>query len=209
MKKIFLNKLGVLLLGISALTANVFAQNVDPKVMLESRTQEVIAEISNNQEIRDDNEELFKFVEEKIVADMDISYTSKLVLGKYWKRATDQQKADFEKEFRTYLIATYSTGLFAYDDQEIEFGETRYDDKKPRAIVPASIKVGTESNPIPVEFMVVDRKEKGGWKIYNAKVQGLNLVTNFRKTYTDIISKNGLDALIDQLKSKNEQLLSS
>jgi phospholipid transport system substrate-binding protein len=39
------------------------------------------------------------------------------------------------------------------------------------------------------------------WKVYDVKVEGISLVTNYRSTYATEVQKNGLDALITRIEN--------
>jgi len=51
----------------------------------------------------------------------DFARMSRLVLGKYWKKATDEQKGDFVDAFKALLVKTYASALFEYTGQEIVY----------------------------------------------------------------------------------------
>jgi phospholipid transport system substrate-binding protein len=66
------------------------------------------------------------------------------------------------------------------------------------------VKVPTQ---VPVEgeqsdIVYVLRREKGGWRIEDVVIDGVSTVENFRRAFTKIIAKDGIDALIAKLKKE-------
>jgi phospholipid transport system substrate-binding protein len=59
--------------------------------------------------------------------------------------------------------------------------------------------------PIPMAFSMYLNKEET-WKIYDVKIDGISLVTNYRTTFSTRIRNNGMDKLIDSLASKNQKV---
>ncbi|HCZ15919.1 MAG TPA: hypothetical protein DHV85_15290, partial [Candidatus Accumulibacter sp.] len=49
-------------------------------------------------------------------------------------------------------------------------------------------------------------KHADGWKVYDVIVAGVSLVTNYRDTFKQEVSNNGIDGLITMLSNRNKQL---
>jgi phospholipid transport system substrate-binding protein len=48
-------------------------------------------------------------------------------------------------------------------------------------------------------------KEKA-WKVYDVKIDGISLVTNYRSSFASQIRKEGMDKLIEDLAERNEKV---
>jgi len=46
-------------------------------------------------------------------------------------------------------------------------------------------------------------KTPAGWKVYDIKVAGVSLVTNYRGTFATIVRDSGIEGLIKSLSDKN------
>ena len=57
--------------------------------------------------------------------------------------------------------------------------------------------------PISVDYRLA--KSGSGWKVYDVVVENLSLVTNYRSTFNNEITKSGIDGLIKALEAKNRQ----
>ena len=130
---------------------------------------------------------------------------SQLVLGKNWRRISDEQKILFTSAFKGLLVRTYATTMFKYTGKEsIELEDPVYKGKNnKRALVNASGSLGDGSEPIPLAFsMFLDTD--GHWRIYNVAAAGISLVTTYRSSYGQIIAAKGIDSLIDSINAKTK-----
>ena len=49
-------------------------------------------------------------------------------------------------------------------------------------------------------------KQGESWKVYDVIVAGVSLVTNYRDTFKQEVSNNGIEGLITMLANRNKQL---
>lgn len=191
------------LLAISLFVLTVSAQaQTNPDIVISSTVDKVLTELeANRANFKEDPEKLYAMVEQYVLPVVDVEKVSKLVIGKYWNRSTDQQRAQFIDEFKSFLMKSYAQGLFQYSGQKITYQPVRYNDKKDKAIVDALLQA-TDRN-IPVAFKL-EQGSDSNWRIYNVVADGINLITNFRTSYSSIIQQQGMDGLIDSLALKNK-----
>jgi phospholipid transport system substrate-binding protein len=143
-----------------------------------------------------------QIVEEVLRPHVDQHRISALALGKYWKKATPQLRANFEKEFKETMIRLYSTAYASYEDWSITYLPLRLKADAKKAIV--KIKVNRASGqPVAISYRMVNKAD--GWKVYDIIIEGISLVTNFRNQFKGIIDQGGgsVQALIDHLAKKN------
>ena len=55
---------------------------------------------------------------------------------------------------------------------------------------------------IPIDYRL--RIKDDIWKVYDIKIDGISLVTNYRNSFASDIRKVGMDGLIDKLLDKNK-----
>lgn len=173
----------------------------DPSLVISSTVDKVLTDLETNREtFRADPAKLYAMVEQHVLPVVDVQQVSRLVVGKYWRRSTPEQQQQFIQEFKSFLMKSYAQGLFQYTGQKIEYQPARFNEDGSRAIVDASLR-SSERN-IPVSFKLSLDNDKQ-WRIYNVVADGVNLVTNFRTSYTSIIEQQGMDGLINSLAEKN------
>ena len=168
-------------LGIVCLLSNPVSAS-DPHKFIDTKAQEMVAVIRNNQELFAKNPELFKdkinFIFEPMV---DFRRVGASVMGKkYYLASSKEQRLKFIESFRTSLLDTYSSTLAQWGDQKImtifpeltEFQKT--EDVKQNLI--------TSSNTYPITYKV-RRDKNGNWLIINIIVNGVNLGLTFRNQF--------------------------
>ena len=173
-----------------------------PDELVKKTAEDVIFAIKADQEIQKGNKEsIYKLVEEKILPNFNFEKVARLVLGRAWRTASDEQKKEFIVEFRTLLLKTYAVALSKYKDQKIEFKPTRMSDTDEIVIVKSEIIQGG-AQPIRVNYAL--SKRTGKWLVFDIVIEGVSLVTNYRSQFSSEIKKNGMDALILKLAKKNK-----
>ncbi|EPJ55917.1 MAG: hypothetical protein OFPI_02170 [Osedax symbiont Rs2] len=133
---------------------------------------------------------------------VDYPYIAKVVMGKYYRRASAQDKLDFEKVFRRTLIKTYAKTL-------VSFNIKAYELVKPRSISPkpnkqkVTVKVLSTAGKAYsiVNYMV---KTDGQWKLVNIVLDGFNLRVTFKNQFSNIAqnTKGNVSAAIAQWSEK-------
>lgn len=197
----------ILLVSVFHLTF-VHAEEVDtiePQVVVKDSTEKMLQALKDNGgALKEDSSVIFGLVESIIMPHFDFDKMAKLALGKNWRKATAAQKTQFTAEFRLLLIRTYSTAMLEYTDEEIKFLPIRGSLKKKKVKVPMEIiQPGGPSIPMALS-MYLNKKET--WKVYDVKIEGISLVTNYRSNFANQIRQGGMDKLIESLVRKNEKV---
>ena len=129
---------------------------------------------------------------------------SKLALGKNWRKASPEQRERFIEEFRLLLVRTYTTAMLEYSDEEIVFLTFRDDLAKKKVKVRMEIlQAGGPSIPMALSMYL---NKQDAWKVYDVKIDGISLVTNYRSTFATEIRKGGVALLIDNLAARNAKV---
>ena len=179
------------------------AEKIGPQELVETVTAKVLAVLKEfKSKEKSEPEFLDKKIEELILTQMDFEAMSKLVLGKHWRNASDDQRSRFVDQFRTLLVRTYKTSLIEYTDEKVEFLPFREgDEPDKRAIVKSEI-VRSNGPSVPITYSL-RYKAEDGWKVYDIGIEGVSLVTNYRSSFSRDITQNGIDHLITNLVEKN------
>ncbi len=191
-----------LFLAFNLLLVAVFANaQTTPDNVISTTVDKVLTQLEQNRaDYKANPDKLYAMVEQHVLPVVDVERVSKLVVGKYWRRSSAEQQTMFIEEFKSFLMKSYAQGLFQYSGQQINYQPARYNDDKNKAIVDATLQ--TSDRNIPVSFKLAQGNDKN-WRIYNVVADGINLVTNFRTSYTSIIQRQGMDGLINSLAEKN------
>ena len=147
---------------------------------------------------------VYGLVEKILLPNFDFSKMSKLALGKNWRKANTAQRERFIGEFRLLLVRTYSTAMLEFIDGDIVFLPFRGDLAKKKVRVKMEIaRPGGPSIPMALS-MYLNKQNK--WMVYDVKIDGISLVTNYRSTFATEIRNDGMDKLIDNLSTRNQKV---
>ncbi len=145
------------------------------------------------------------FVEELINPHVDFNRISVWVLGKLWKKASNDEKIRFKKEFKTLLVRTYSRAFVEFKDWSVRFLPLKIKDDTKKVIVKTEI-LQPGIQPLAVNYRMV--LSKGSWKVYDIMIEGVSLATNYRKSISNEYKKLGsLNAVIEKLAKRNSDAL--
>jgi phospholipid transport system substrate-binding protein len=176
-----------------ALAFAVPAQASTPTGDLKTATDEVVAALKSSSL---DAAAKRKQIHDAVYARFDFWAMSQSVLATNWKKATKEQKLRFKDLFGQLLEKTYYSAVAAYDNQTIEFGKEVIKGK--RATVDTFIV--SESQKIPVNYRM--RLKKGRWYVYDVKVEGVSLVSNYRSTFKSIFANEGMEGVLASMEKK-------
>ena len=191
----------LLSLVLVAFSSLALAQQVAPDVLVKSITTEVIAIIKQDKDIQAGNSmKIADLVEKRVLPHFSFARMTQIAIAVNWRRATPEQQKVLTEEFRTLLVRTYSNALSLYRDQAIEF--------KPLRMRPDDVEVTVKSDirqkgaqPVTLDYDM--EKTPSGWKVFDVKVSGVSLITNYRDDFAAQVRESGIDGLIKVLVSKN------
>jgi len=121
---------------------------------------------------------------------------ARFVIGRYWRAANDEQRREYMRLFRNFVLLTYAARLDGYAGQTFKLtGSVRIDDKD--TLVKTIIRQ-PDKPPIRADYRV--RKTNDGLKIIDVMVEGVSLVTTQRSEFASIINRDGIDGLLERLR---------
>ena len=182
------------------------AEEPAPLTLVRQTTEQMLAALDKERdEIDSKPEKLYELVDKIVLPHFDFERMSKLVLGKYWRKASTVQRSRFTDEFRNLLVRTYATSMKEYSDQKITY--LPFDMKPTDTDVTVKTEVDQNSGfPVPIDYVMY--LKNGEWKVYEVVIDGVNLVINYRTSFASEIAKpGGLDGLIDTMSKRNRQAM--
>ena len=193
----------VLLVALAFAAPVLPAQEVEPNALLQSATLEVIAAMKQERDLHGGKPtQVASVVELKVLPLFDFSHMTRIAVARNWRLATPAQQAALTASFRTLLVRTYSTALYSYRDQVIEFRSMHAKPADTEVTVKTVLK---QSGTAPIAMNYDMEKTPQGWKVFDIQVDGISLVTNYRDAFAAAIRDDGVDGLIKALEAKNRQ----
>ncbi len=143
-----------------------------------------------------DDKKRVSALEKAVVQRFDYNEISRRVLGAEWNKLDDRQKNEFVDLFQTFLSAVYAGKVKEYAGQDVEYKGERTQDN----YAEVRTKVFLKSAEIPMDYRLI--KKDGEWRVYDVVVDNISLVNNYRGQFKSIISKDGYQGLLNQLRKK-------
>jgi len=127
----------------------------------------------------------------------DFEEMARRTLGPHWRRRNPQEQQEFVKLFRDFLEKIYSDRVDFYAGEKIIYGRESFDNDY--AQVETSL-VTAKGEEVSVVYRL--RHSEGRWKVYDAVVENISVVNNYRAQFDRIINKSSFDELKRLLKEK-------
>ncbi len=135
-------------------------------------------------------------------SDVDLPLVARLVMGRYWRQATDSQRQEYTKLFNALVTHTMATRLNTYGGQTFDVvGSTQIDDTD--SVVSTKILQPSGGAPVNVDWRL--RQTDGGLKIIDIVAEGISMVVTQRSEAADIISSRGIDGLLAEMRRRLQQ----
>jgi phospholipid transport system substrate-binding protein len=130
----------------------------------------------------------------------DLPGISKFVLGRYWRQATDAQRAEFQKLFEALLVKSYAKTFTQYAGERFQVTDARPNDD-------GSVIVNSHINRPNGDVIRLDWRSEdvgGQLKITDLIVEGVSLRTTRRSEFASAIQSSGgtVAGLLDTLRQK-------
>lgn len=172
-----------------------------PDALVKRIADEVVAIVKSDKDLQAGNSrKVVELAEQKVLPHFDFMRMTRLAVGRNWAQASEAQKEQLTREFRTLLVRTYSTSLSQYRNQTIEVKPSRIAAQDTEATVRTAV-IQQGGPPIPIDYSM--EKTASGWKVYDVVIDGASLVTTYRGSFNDQIQKGGIDGLIKTLQARN------
>jgi phospholipid transport system substrate-binding protein len=137
---------------------------------------------------------------------VDIAAVEKAVVGRYWERATPEQRVEYRRLFLDYLALSYSDSLKDFTTEvKIEFTGSERDAAGNIVVHGQIISPG---DPVTLVDVILTERSGGEFLIIDATMAGVNVVEMWRSDFTSIIRNAGgrFEALIEALAKKISQI---
>ncbi len=177
------------------------AELMAPQQVIEAgsdRLREVLH--SDRDLLKRDPQYVHRIVNEKFLPHVDLDRAASLALGKHWREATPEQRAAFQSEFTRLLVRSYSSAIDELSEWEIRFEPLTLAPGQRDTVVRTEV-MRRDGAPIPVDYSM--SLNDGHWRVYDVKIDGISLISNYRSGFAQTIRSKGLDGLIAELSAKN------
>ncbi len=136
-------------------------------------------------------------VDQYILPHVDTQFCARLVLGKYWRTATPQQRDRFVNAFYHSMLNNYGAAIVQFTSNTLKVYPSRVNPGDQNATVRTEM-MRTSGPPISVNYYMHETPE--GWKAWDVVIDGVSYIMSYRQDFQPQIAQQGLDAVINRLE---------
>ncbi len=190
----------MLLMGFAGAVAHA-GELLAPQQVIEEGSNRLRQVLHSDRELlKRDPQYVYRIVDEKFLPHVDFDRAAALALGKHWPVATPEQRKAFQNEFKRLLVRSYSTAIDELSDWEIRYEPLELAAGQTETLVRTQV-LRSDGAPLPVDYSM--SLQAKGWQVYDVKIDGVSLISNYRSSFTQTIRTKGLDGLIAELSAGN------
>jgi phospholipid transport system substrate-binding protein len=149
-------------------------------------------------EYRKDPAKLHELVDSILLPHFDTDYAARLVLGRHWNMASEEQRKRFIQAFYKSLLANYGDALLDFTADRLKVLPYTGDPNAQNANIRTQVRK-SDGSQVSVNYSV--HKTDQGWKAWDVIIEGISYVKSFRDDFGSEIDQKGLDAVISRLES--------
>ena len=170
----------------------------EPLEIVKSAGERVIAVLKDPKlKAPDKKKERVERLKEIINPIFDYDEMARRTLGAHWRRRTPAEQQEFLKLFRAFLETVYSEKVDLYEGERAVFGREIIDQGYAEVESKVTNSKGEES---PVLYRL--KRTDGKWKVYDAVVENISIVNNYRSQFDRVLNKSSFEELKKLLREK-------
>lgn len=150
-------------------------------------------------ELKADKQELYAFIDGILLPRFHREFAAAKVLGKNWRTASADEKSRFIDAFYATLVQRYAEGILEFDTSRVEILPFRGDANGRYSTVKTKVSLD-DGTKVPVHYDLVNAK--GGWRMFNVKIEGVSYIVNYQKELAAEIKASSLVAVIERLEDE-------
>jgi phospholipid transport system substrate-binding protein len=171
----------------------------DPTQLVQDVASSILKELDANRDsYRKDPTKVRALADKYLLPYFDTPYAAQLVLGRYWRTATADQRTRFVNAFKDSMLQNYGNALIEFTANRLKVQPGHVDPGSDFATVSTTVS-GDSGSAVPVLYVL--HKTPDGWKAWDVKIEGISYVKSFRDDFAAQIDQKGLDAVIARLES--------
>ena len=192
---------GLLTAGIPvAAAAPAAAQSTSeqPSQVIESAANGLLKALdANRAQYQHDPAKVQALVDKYVLPHIDTTFAAELVLGRYWRTATPQQRQRFIDAFYHSMLNNYGAAIVEFTANKLKVYPTRVSASAKNATVRTQM---MRSSGAPVSVNYYMHMTPQGWKAWDVVIDGVSYVMSYRQDFGSQIAKQGIDAVINRLE---------
>jgi len=189
---------------IAAPAAQSATQQSSPSDVIQTAADGLLKALNaDRQAYRNNPAKVQALVDQYILPHVDTQFSAQLVLGKYWRTATPQQRERFINAFYHSMLNNYGKAIVEFTSNTLKVYPTRVSAGSQNATVRTEME-RTSGPPVNVNYYM--HMTPDGWKAWDVVIDGVSYVMSYRQDFGSQIAQQGgnaaaIDSVINRLES--------
>ncbi|KMW74081.1 ABC transporter substrate-binding protein [Photorhabdus luminescens subsp. luminescens] len=178
----------------------------NPYKLMQDAAEKTFTRLKNSQsQIRQNPDYLRQVVKEELLPYVHIKYAGALVLGKYYKDTTPEQRKVYFAAFESYLEQAYGQALAMYHNQTYQIDPEKPLGDSDVIAIRVTIIDPNGRPPVRLDFQWRKNSKTGYWQAYDMIAEGVSMITTKQGEWASILRQQGVDGLTKQLEISARQ----
>ncbi|HEY6483712.1 MAG TPA: ABC transporter substrate-binding protein [Steroidobacteraceae bacterium] len=174
------------------------AASQNPSDIVQTAAQSILKALDGHRDAyRKDPAKIQQLVDTYLLPHFDTEYASRLVLGRFWRTASADQRKRFVDAFYHSLLANYGSALADFTSDKLKVFPSNVDPGADHATVRTEVR-RDNGDRIAVNYSM--HKTADGWKAYDVNIDGISYVKSYREDFGSQIEQQGIDSVIARLE---------
>ena len=170
-----------------------------PSQVIETAARQLLNALKGHrQEYRKDPAKVTALVDKYLLPHVDTQLAAQLVLGRYWRTATAQQRQRFIDAFYHSMMVNFGGALADFRSDMLKVYPTHLRPGTDFATVRTEM---TRSNGSRVSVVYLMQLTPRGWQAFDVHIDGVSYVKSYREDFAEQIRQQGLDEVIKRLQA--------
>ena len=145
-------------------------------------------------------EAVIALIEKHVLPHVDTRMSGRMILCRHWREATPEQRERFIDGYRDLLLRTYATHATDYLTAKVDILSAALAGSTGK-MLQVRTRVTRPGKPVAaVDYRLIARGTE--WKVFDAVVQGISLVSTLRTAVSQEVQRYGMDGLNERLQAK-------
>ena len=182
------------------------ADEVAPGTLVENLFNEMNEKLQADQEkIEADRGYLLALGNDVLGPYVAFDKMAKKVLGKHWKRITEDQQTRYTKAFKERVSLAMVSQYDPSKSYVLKITGERRNKKGNLVLVKSAVKELSGASSYLIDYKLYQNKKTQQWKVYDVIVEGISVLQSFKSASAEEIKRNGIENLIKQLEVSPEE----
>ncbi len=171
---------------------------VQPSQVIETAARQLLEALKGHrEEYRKDPAKVTPLVDKYLLPHVDTRLAAQLVLGRYWRTASPEQRRRFIDAFYHSMMVNFGGALADFRSNMLKVFPTHLRPGTNFATVRTEMTRGNGSRVSVVYLMQLTPR---GWQAFDVHIDGVSYVKSYREDFASQIRQQGLDAVIKRLQ---------